>query len=105
MLKKFLSLFLAVVAVCAIVVSTPVPASPINTELAGNPTAAMAEIDKIGLPLSDEQAAEMRGESWAAALVIASIASILYVHYMVYTGRGASLSPAGMDLYMTSISP
>lgn len=62
-LKKFASLLCAVVLLLSTMfVPTVASASPINTELAGNPTAALAEIEKIGLPLSDEMVGEVRGE-------------------------------------------
>ena len=59
--KSAAPLLLAAALVCATFIPTAF-ASTINTELASNPTATIAEIEKIGFPMSDEMAGEMRGE-------------------------------------------
>ncbi|MEK7538280.1 MAG: hypothetical protein AAB552_00420 [Patescibacteria group bacterium] len=62
-MKKFASLLCAATLLLSVTfVPTIASASTINTELASNPTATIAEIEKIGFPMSDEMAGEMRGE-------------------------------------------
>ena len=62
--RKITAPLLLVVAflLSATFVPTLASASTVNSELASNPTAVIAEIEKIGLPMSDEMAGEMRGE-------------------------------------------
>ncbi|MDO8572782.1 MAG: hypothetical protein Q7S11_03390 [bacterium] len=62
--KEVVSVAIAVTIACTALVPSFVSAGPVNTELAGNPTAVMAEIEAMNLiPLSDADAAEMRGEA------------------------------------------
>lgn len=82
-LKKFALLLCAVaVLLSTTFVPTIASASTINTELASNPTATIAEIEKIGLPMSDEMAGEMRGGIGLADVLLAlgTIAGIIE-HY------------------------
>ncbi|MEK7538411.1 MAG: hypothetical protein AAB552_01075 [Patescibacteria group bacterium] len=89
-------LFLAVAfLLSATIVPTIASASTINTELASNP---IAEIEKIGLPMSDEMAGEMRGEFlpvlYAAAVLYGIPVSSLVVRILSSPGWPNSLVTA-----------
>ena len=103
--NKVVAILLAAIFACTSFVTTAT-ASEVNTSLAANPAATLSAIDAMNLtPLSDEKAGEVRGEVvWAFWIAGASIAAILYTQYKLYYGGGVSLTPAGQDLYVISIT-
>ncbi|MDO8572542.1 MAG: hypothetical protein Q7S11_02080 [bacterium] len=75
--KKVASVAIAITIACTALVPSFVSAGEINHALASNPTAALAEIEKIGLPLSDADAAEMRGEGWFINKIIGATYNVI----------------------------
>lgn len=64
-MKKFASLLCAVALVGTTFIPTVASAnSVVNTELAGNSAEVWNKIQNIGTPMSDDVAAEMRGEGF-----------------------------------------